>query len=67
MSDIIQDGGNVTINAPTAHAFERAPAEFVQHRCPLCALTFDWPAFQQHAPACIAAHPERVASIRARG
>lgn len=56
--------GDVTILVPTAKATQRAPAEFVQHHCPLCGLTFDWDAFRAHAPACIEAHPERIAEIQ---
>jgi hypothetical protein len=51
---------DVTIRVPTARAMQRAGAEFVQHRCPLCRQTFGWDAFRAHAPACIEAHPEEV-------
>lgn len=55
---------DVTIQAPAAVAHQRAPAEFIQHSCPLCEQEFDWTAFQAHAPRCIEAHPERVQAIR---
>jgi hypothetical protein len=52
---------DVTIAVPVAKADQRAPAEFTSHHCPLCGVTFEWDAFREHAPACIAAHPEAAA------
>jgi len=59
-------GKDVIIKAPMAEAFQRASAENILHHCPLCNETMEWPAFQAHAKACIAAHPEKVREIEAR-
>jgi hypothetical protein len=58
---------DVTIQVPIIKANTRAPAEFIQHACPLCGGVFDWAAFQAHAAQCIADHPERVREIRGEG
>jgi len=60
-------GKDVIIQAVCAEASARAPAENIQHRCPICKEAMDWPAFQTHAEACIAAHPEKVREIQEKG
>lgn len=59
-------GKDVTIFAPTAKAFARAPLENIQHHCPICDQTFDWSAFQAHAKGCIEAHPEKVCEVQGK-
>lgn len=64
-------GKDVTIKAPVARAFSRAPSseppgiENIQHHCPLCDQVFGWEEFRAHAPACIKDHPQEVK--RAKG
>ena len=57
---------DVTIRAPVAAASSRAPAENIQHHCPLCDQTFDWEEFKAHREGCIKAHPEKVRQIQGK-
>jgi len=59
-------GQDAHVYAPTAEAFDRAPAENIQHNCPLCHKTFGWEEFQAHAKPCIDAHPDKVREIEER-
>jgi len=60
---------DVVIRAPVARADARAkvPLGAMQHHCPFCRQTFAFLEFVEHAPACIAAHPDEVRDILERG
>ena len=69
---MMDDHGNASVFAVPAIAFQRAPSVVPPrnidgdslHVCPLCEQRWSWPAFIDHAHACIAAHPQLVAAIR---